>query len=576
MAVGGEVGTIGMAIASIEEVSSRIEGSFAQAGHELGRGHAIFQDLSQALAALSAEFSGAQIEGASQAIHDIADRLNGLAAALPTQSVLLGQLGQATAEASNLLGPLFKHIQMLSIVARSARIEAASLAEDRENFLAFTQEAFELAKEVQQSLEGCARDQELLSKAIGTALVQQKDFDQRYRGQLHAAGGELITAYSDLRQQRKKGIDLAGLAGSNTRRMAEAVGRSIVSLQAGDSTRQRLEHVCVGLRLVSDTAASLAPGSDASGMASFDADLMSGLQAAQLRDTQREFERDIVEIAQSLSAILVDATGMVCQGQSLYGGKGSDSSSFLTRIREMLAKASALITTCEAAGKCVDEALSLVEDTLGRFRDALTGLSEAVVDITLIGMNASLKAAHLGRKGNAFVVIANELKLTAEQVSGGAGRLTPILETIKDAAKDIRELRVHSDPAHLVKLEPAILGALREIEAGNGCLSKLIGRLVEEGTEFERLIKSARGLMMQLGEGAATLPEVVRLMDPPNATIVAPGEADEAALNDIFARYTMERERDVHREFLRSFGLKPEAPAAVTGPTDAEDGVLLF
>lgn len=576
MAGGGEAGTIGTAIASIEEVASRIEASFARAGNELGRGHAIFQDLSQALAALSAEFSGARIEGASQAIHDIADRLNGLAAALPTQSVLLEQLGQATAKASDLLGPLFKHIQMISIIARSARIEAASLADDRENFVAFTQEAFELARQVQQSLEGCARDQELLSRAIGTALVQQKDFDQRYRGQLHAAGGELIAAYSDLRQQRKKGIDLAGLAGSNTRRMAEAVGRSIVSLQAGDSTRQRLEHVCDGLRLVGDAAVSLAPGLEASGTASLNAGLVSGLQAMQLSDTQREFARDVGEIARSLSAILVDAAGMVCQGQSLYGGEGSDSSSFLARIREIVAKASVLVTACETAGKSVDDALVLVEDTLGKFRDALAGLSEAVVDITLIGMNASLKAAHLGRKGNAFVVIANELKLTAELVSGGVGRMAPILEAIKDAAKGIRELRVHSDPAELMKLEPAILGALREIEAGNGRLGKLIGRLVEEGTEFEQLIKSARELMTQLAEGAAALPGIVRLLESSGAAIGTLGEADEAALNGIFARYTMERERDVHREFLRSFGLEPEAPAATSGPADVEDGLLLF
>src|SRR6185437_2037273 len=211
MAVNSEAVTTGTAIASIEEVSSRIEGSFARAGNELGRGRAIFQDLSEALAALSAEFSGAQIEGASQAIHDIADRLNGLAAALPTQSALLGQLGQATAKASDLLKPLFKHIQMISIIARSARIEAASLADDRENFLAFTQEAYELAKAVQRSLEGCARDQGLLSKAIETALNRQNDFDRRYRDQLLGAGGDLIAAYAGMQEQRSKSVHLADL-----------------------------------------------------------------------------------------------------------------------------------------------------------------------------------------------------------------------------------------------------------------------------------------------------------------------------------------------------------------------------
>src|SRR5215470_4784776 len=105
------------AIASIEEVSSRIEETFAQAGHRLGRGQAIFQQLNQALGTLSGELSGKQIEGASGALHDIADRLNRLAHGLPTETALLGRLGRATIEASERLKPLFKHIQTISIIA---------------------------------------------------------------------------------------------------------------------------------------------------------------------------------------------------------------------------------------------------------------------------------------------------------------------------------------------------------------------------------------------------------------------------------------------------------------------------
>jgi len=138
--------TIKDAIVVVEDVSSRIEEAFARAGDQFGRGHAIFQGLSQALASLSAELSGTQIEGTSTALHDIADRLNGLAQALPAETALLDSLGKAANEASELLKPLFKHIHMISIIARSARIEADSLAEDREGFLAFTQEAYELAR----------------------------------------------------------------------------------------------------------------------------------------------------------------------------------------------------------------------------------------------------------------------------------------------------------------------------------------------------------------------------------------------------------------------------------------------
>jgi hypothetical protein len=562
--------TVSAAISAIEDVSSRIEASFARAGHQLGRGHAMFIELNQALTALFGELSGSEFEGASEALHDIADRLNGLAEALPAESALLASLGKAASEASELLKPLFKHIQMISIIARAARIEAASLAEDRENFLAFTQEAFELAKEVQQSLEACARDQDGLAKALETALSRQKDFDSRYRDRLSSAGGDLIAAYAGIKDQRNRSVHLAELAGSSTKRIAETVGRSIVSLQAGDSTRQRLEHVCHGLHLAGETAPSHVPATESA------AGVICALQGMQLKDAQREFDRDVGQIMASLSAILGDAIGVVSQGRSLYGGQDSEQSSFLARIKDMLAQASALIGTCESGGRAVDDALAVVEDTLGKFRNAIAGLSEAVVDITLIGMNASLKAGHLGSKGNAFVVIANELKTTADQVSVGAARLKPTLDAIETSANDLRAMRVEGDPAQLTRLEPAILHALREIEAGNDRLGSLIGRLIADGAEFEELMNSSKDQMTQLGRSAAILPGVASRLENAGAATSALAQGDEATLEALFSRYTMERERDVHRQFLRGFGLTPKESTKQPAQADADDGLLLF
>lgn len=571
---GGEC--ISSAIEAVEDVSSRIEDVFARTGHQLGRGHAIFMELNQALTALSGEFSGAQLEHASEALHDIADRLNGLAQALPAETALLGGLGKAATSASDLLKPLFKHIQMISIIARSARIEAASLAEDREGFLAFTGEAFELAKTVRASLEGCARDQELLAKAVEVALARQKDFDLRYRDKLSRVGGDLISAYSGIQDQRNKGANLARFAGVSTKKVADTVGRAIISLQTGDSTRQRLEHVCHGLRQAGG-APGLVPGPG-----DHSAEMICRLQAMQLKDAQRELDQGVGQIVHSLAAILTDATGVVGQGRSLYGkddGQGSGSSSLLIRIKEMLAQASSLIATCETSGKSVDDALTLVEDTLAKFRGAISGLSEAVIDITMIGMNASLKASHLGSKGNAFVVIANELKATADQLSAGAGRLKPTLDQVERSASELRALRVEGDPAQLTRLEPTILEALHEIEQGNDRLAGLIGRLVTEGAEFEGLMNSSQNLMSELGRDTSLLPEVARRLDDagsaaPNGSLVA---GDQAALDDLFTRYTMQRERDVHRDFLRALGLAPTEPVpAAAAPAAADDGLELF
>ncbi|AWM04519.1 chemotaxis protein [Bradyrhizobium amphicarpaeae] len=568
--------TLTEATAAIEDVSSRIEDVFARVGHELGRGHLIFKELNQGLATLSGELSGAEIEGAATALQEIAARLSELAQALPAESTLLETIGKSTAEASSLLKPLFKHIGMITIIARSARIEAASLDGDREGFLAFTQEAYDLGKAVQRSIEGCARDQQRLSEAVATASGRQKEFESRYRAQLVSESAELGAAYSGLRDQRSKSSHLADRASSSTRKIAEAVGGAIISLQAGDSTRQRLEHVSHGIRLASQSAPSLVPTPVTSddGVRA-----ICRLQAAQLRDAQREFGGDVGQIVGALTAILHDAGSVVGHGRTLFGGEDGGSSSFLTRIKQTLAHASTLIATCESAGRSVDEALAIVEDTLAKFRQAIAGLAEATVDITLIGMNAGLKASHLGSRGSAFVVIANELKATADQVSAGAGRLRPVLDAIERSANELRELRVQGDPTQLAKLEPQILQALREVEAGNERLGKLMSRLVDEGAEFERLMNSAQGQMTGLGDSSAALPAVATRLETAStgAQRLQPELQDQAILDDLFARYTMERERDVHREFLQALGLASiAATRRVEAVETVDDGIELF
>jgi len=571
-----QVNTLTEATAAIEDVSSRIEDVFARVGHELGRGHLIFKELNQGLATLSGELSGAEIEGAATALQEIAARLSELAQALPAESALLDTIGKSTAAASSLFKPLFKHIGMITIIARSARIEAASLDGDREGFLAFTQEAYDLGKAVQGSIEGCARDQQRLSEAVATASGRQKEFESRYRAQLVSESAELGAAYSGLRDQRSKSSHLADRASSSTKKIAEAVGSAIISLQAGDSTRQRLEHVSHGIKLASESAPSLVPAPVASddGVRA-----ICRLQAAQLRDAQREFGGDVGQIVNGLTAILHDAGSVVGHGRTLFGGEDGGSSSFLTRIKQTLAHASTLIATCEGAGRSIDEALAIVEDTLAKFRQAIAGLAEATVDITLIGMNAGLKASHLGSRGSAFVVIANELKATADQVSAGAGRLRPVLDAIERSANELRELRVQGDPTQLANLEPQILQALREVEAGNERLGKLMSRLVDEGAEFERLMNSAEAQMTGLGESSAALPAVATRLETASAGTqrLQPELQDQAILDDLFARYTMERERDVHREFLQALGLASVAATRrVEAVETADDGIELF
>lgn len=576
----GSPADIMTSVVSVEDVVSQIETTFAQVGSHLGRGHEIFQDLNGGLALLSDELSGAKIEGATKALHDIAAKLTGLAEVLPQESVLLSSIGANANEASNVLGPLVKQIQMVMIIARSARIEAAALDTSQESFLDFTQEAFELAKAVQTSIDGCTADQQRLMDAINIALSRQRDFEGRYRAQLLSVSEQLIAAHSGMQGRQADSVRVAELTSVSTKRIAEAVGVAIVSLQAGDSIRQRLEHVCRGLRIAAGSEPSLVPAVSNAQLDEQTARLICQLQASQLKSSATSFDGDIRDIDRSLKALLSDAAEIVGHGRSLYGGDG-DMTSFLSTMKQALGQASVLIKTCESSRQSVEDALLVVEGTLAKFRSAITDLAETIVDIILIGMNAGLKAAQLGVKGRAFVVIANELKVTADNISAGADLLKPILDSIEGAAKNLKHLRADGDSSMMSDLEPSILQAIQGIEAGNSQLSQLMDRLVREGSQFEELMADAKTSLAVLSGKAAILPQTARQLEAANGSSakLSTGEASaiEYIFDDLYAQYTMVSERDVHQQFAQRVGLSQKPAVNEPAPAqDSTDDVLFF
>ncbi|MDA9543927.1 MULTISPECIES: hypothetical protein [unclassified Bradyrhizobium] len=83
--------------------------------------------------------------------------------------------------------------------------------------------------------------------------------------------------------------------------------------------------------------------------------------------------------------------------------------------------------------------------------------------------------------------------------------------------------------------------------------------------------------MSTLDDGSAALPAVAARLETASAGAQKPQAQDEAMLDELFARYTMERERDVHRQFLQTLGLSSAATTRrVEVVETADDGIELF
>ena len=568
------------AVASIEHVSLQIEDVFAKVGGHLGGAHTIFGDLSSRLSQVSDELAGDRSERASIALHGVAARLRSLAEALPAETAVLGEIGASAAQTSALLRQLVTHVQMVTVISRSSRIEAASLNGDRGDFLNFTQEASDLANSVKMSVADCSRDQQRLSDALEAALAGQCEFERRYRDQLILVSADLIAVYAQIKDRQTRGSELTASAGARTRQIGEAVGSAIVSLQSGDSVRQRLEHIGRGLRKSAQPDVASPP--DISGMFDYTAvaaPLICMLQGAQLKETAAGFEADIQGIGRTLATLSAGATGVVDQGRLLLGTEGSDVTAALTLMKQKLAEASLLIAGCANAKKVVDHSISVLEEMLRKFHRAISQLGDTVIDITLIGMNAGLKAAKLGAHGRAFVVIADELGATAGHISAGSASLESVLGRMAQSADRLKTLRQDDNSHQVAELETSIIDAIREIEDSNSRVSELISHLNKESTQFEGLMINATSMISAISEKMGDLPKVAERLQKLDGSIQNIPSDRVPGLGDVFdelhATYTMVSERKIHSDFCVRFGLPFQTIEGQLPMSEADD-VLFF
>ena len=424
-------------------------------------------------------------------------------------------------------------------------------------------------------------NQTRLAEAVATALRRQRDFESRYRDRFRSVGADLVSAHSALQSRRANAVRLAASAGAGTRKITEAVGSAIVSLQAGDSTRQRLEHVGRALRIADGLDHGLVPaGSGETGDGRTIACLIRSLQSEQLISAASDLDSDLRDIDLSLANLLCGATEVVDHGRALSGTDDGVTAGFLTDVKQALAEASSLIKACDDSRRSVDHALGVVDDMLGNFRSAVENLSDSVTDIILVGMNAGLKARQVGVRGRAFVVIANELRATADKLSGGAAMLKPILDAVERGASELARVNGGSDSGLVTELEPRILSAIRGIESESDQIGAVMTRLIQSGGEFESLISEAKAVLGALRKKSTRLSEVVRSFTPPAGAQPGLTYDDQAEAGNVFgglyAQYTMASERDVHLGFLQRVGLAAPSVGAPAPQQDEIDEVLFF
>jgi uncharacterized phage infection (PIP) family protein YhgE len=554
---------------SLEQCAQQIEETFTRVGDQLGDGLTLFETLNGSLRDLSGELASGDMDSTRDALRRLAGDLRAFGDGLPIETETLQDIATRNADATQSLGQLREHLQLIAILARSTRIEAASVQFNRGDLGDFTNKIVALTGQAKQTVDDCVRDHDRLTDLLGKTLAQQRDFVAQYRNSLSSVAGKLEQSVVGLRDRVAKSVAMTADAAAHAVKISTAVGGAIFSMQSGDSIRQRLEHSFFALRFADRavTNGEFAEEDWSSGERTAIDLVLRRIHTVQLRQAALVLKGDVREIDAALAVLKGDTASLVGLGRSLFAGDDASSSrSFLEVLEAELGEASSLIQKCDAARDVVDRATAALTSSLNQFQQTVSGLSETIQDIVMIGTNAGLLAGRLGSEGRGLVVIAGEVKLVAAHIAKDASRLNPIFSSMQKASRDLQDRDRHG-ANDMAALDGALRRSLDQMRKSGSRLSATLERLARDGVEFGAVVGDSRLKFSNAAASGEVVGGVAEILERAQSAdgFVSPADGDvvvEALSRYVLPTYTMAAEREIHHQVLGECGLSSASSAA--------------
>jgi hypothetical protein len=522
--------------------NSGIETVFVTLGRHLEAAMVVLGDLGTTVAGLPAEIDAPGIRDAEADLVAVAESMRAVESGLPGETDALAALAGANQAVARHVQSLVESIRTIVILARTARIQSAALSAGHAGFAAFADDIVRLAVAAQVIVGRFQTDHEKLSATIRAAVAAHRQFVGGEGKRLTLLAEDLRAAAGELEGRREEALQLSGSVASCSASMSSSVGSAIMSLQVGDSTRQRLEHVCEAIdRMLAGDPAGHDPADFAAALAT-----LAEIETAQLDRALDTLAEDAATVRGALEDLALEAQTLVEAAKSLAAGAGS-SQSFLETLAGRLHRAAELTGTCDAARAPVEDAVRSVASTLSSLQAQTRELRDIVAGITLVGINAAVRSARFGSDGQALAVIAQDLRLYADRIVTEAHDLMTGFDGVMREADRLGQGGDATATTHgLDRRLEAILDAVR---AGSHALSGRLAAVERQANTgcaaLSRTAAELDGIDDVDRAGRSAMDFLAGFVDEIGP--VGGGEAVDAIVNAIAgqARHTMAAEREI-------------------------------
>ncbi len=473
---------------------------------------------------------------------------------------------------------IVKHLRVLSV---STKIESARFSAGDSSFSNIANDVEKLSALIDAKSTQILGTAHRLHNAISETLSRVSTLATQEHEQARVMLDGMIGSLSSLSEKHTSASMVSHNIADSSEAIRGNVGEVVRMLQFHDITRQQIEHVIETFGELCERIGAAKNGDDvAAEMRSLCVADICRPQVNQLSSARHDLVSAIGGTTANLKAVTSDAIRISREISSLTTAIDPDAGTFLATLKGEVTKiANSLrenVETNTRLSTAVEEVAATVNDLTG----FVGGIEDIGTEIELIALNARIKAAQTGTEGAALGVLAEGVRNLSDTAREQTTPVSRALAHINGIAESLGQDQVEEEKATGVglladelhgllnafgQMDEQIALLISTMERAGKDLEKEIGSLVAGITvhvkterALEKIIKSIEDAVFQAGEFGTPID----------------GEERGSYLKELEERYTMHKERSVHRSSIRTQGPVPPLSGETFG--ELGDNIELF
>lgn len=557
-------GDHGDVIARLAAPRQEIEREFLQMGDKLIACTRLLNEASEAHAQMAGALAGSDFQTLADSLQRLSTFVERMDQNRIATEAFLGQLNELTAQFPDRISDLTRAVRTLRMFFVTSRTVAATTGTPENNLVQFSDQFSDLGSR----LDGSMRSFDVAFARMRDNLNAVSEMNARF-GARHA---ELLAGIATKQTQNLEAMQQCHLwaegrisaHGERSQRINDRVSRAVSTLQVGDSTRQRVEHVEEALQgLDGGDDRSLVP-------------VIQCLMAAQLNGTVEEFDQEIGALSTLLEELSQDTEVMLDTAAADSETLLSSGDSALGAIDGSLHQISRMFVEYERSNATLTVAIDQLVAAVGKMLNHVSEFDELRQNLRLLSLNATIRSKALNDDGRAFQQIAMELRALNDESNAPVEEMMGKLEESEVILRGFLDVRTSGEEGGTEAMQNTLDASLECVGNIADQLREQAAIMAETGPQALARLRDAAasvtGRRDFCAEWRIVAAELTAVAGEPDLQ-AAGADSRAGLLAKISETYSMTAERDIHNTLL---GIVAEADSPPDGEEEDTSDDIFF